>query len=987
MIAVIGVRRVMLVTIAILLPVILGVIVVLAVKEDRHHTQVSNALHRLAHASADGIDRELEQSISSWFLSTYPAVNGSLRGDDASDVTPPDMERLAASFTDSAMAHLRTREGWVSASLHDLAGARLAAVGPAQSIAPVLQQTITAWQSHLMNGVPRLAGLGHAVPGAGAAYLIPLRHEGRTVAVVAVQYDYSRLGQMLARPLEDEPGQRLLIDRTGRVVASAWTPSSAGDAPVHPVTVDHQAPTLLLEKLTWDVFGTAEGVYPDGRCFILATSPIRNSEWLAVVSRPCQSVFGQFLREPGSLYAIMACSLLAAGLIGGILVFAVVGRNTAEQRLRVLEAEQAADRRLAELAANFPGVVFRRVLGPDGELTYPLITGQDQLLLSLIGGAIADGKPAFAELGRIIQPDRNASGGLAAWEERLQRSAQTLEPVTSDFSVLDDLGRRHHYRTQSSTWRDADGSVVWDGVVLDTTDVQEADQARRAGEQRLAVALDAAKAGLWDWDLTNGKCVWTENMWRLFGHDSLDTEPNLGLISDLVHAEDRDRLHADMVAAISCCGSLDVEFRVIDHGEVRWLQASARCFGSGSDDGRTDRMTGILLDVTERKRIASQLQDAKDEADRANVAKSKFLAAASHDLRQPVQSLLFFAHVLGERLAQDPAHGLVISIQRALDALKSLLDGVLDLSKLDAGVVKPEHEVFPINSLLERIGSGYAPRYAAKGLVLRVLPSEGMVDSDPILLGRILGNLVENALTYTVRGGVLVGCRRRGDQLRIEVWDSGIGIPQERQQEIFEEFVQIRAGNSDDQQGLGLGLAIVTRLASLLGHEVTLRSIPDRGSCFAVTVPLIVAETVAPPVHPHPSPAACDGLVLVINDEAAAFDALHLLLSDWGYAVITATSATDALASVLSSGRQPDLVISDTRLIQSDGGVLIIQRLRDELGTALPGVILTGNTDPALRALAETQGLAVLHKPVMPDSLRQLLQDRQKHTGHPSLTS
>lgn len=246
------------------------------------------------------------------------------------------------------------------------------------------------------------------------------------------------------------------------------------------------------------------------------------------------------------------------------------------------------------------------------------------------------------------------------------------------------------------------------------------------------------------------------------------------------------------------------------------------------------------LEQRVRERTA-ELEGAKRQAERANAAKSQFLAAASHDLRQPVQALVYFAAALTSRIRDEGAQRLLADLHRSVAAIGMLLDALLDISKLDAGIVKPQPEDVPVNELLSRMGAEFAPRAAANGVRLRVVPCGARVRTDPLLLARIVQNLVANAVRYTPNGRILVGCRRQGDSLRICVIDTGIGIPFDRLDDIFEEFTQLGNEERDREKGLGLGLAIVNRLALLLGHRVAVHSQPGHGSTFSVQLPLAAA--------------------------------------------------------------------------------------------------------------------------------------------------
>ncbi|GLR82298.1 PAS domain S-box protein [Azospirillum oryzae] len=391
--------------------------------------------------------------------------------------------------------------------------------------------------------------------------------------------------------------------------------------------------------------------------------------------------------------------------------------------------------------------------------------------------------------------------------------------------------------------------------------------------------------------------------------------------------------------------------------------------------GQRRYFSGIIRDITERKSAEDALRASKAEADRANVAKSKFLAAASHDLRQPVQAMMLFQSALEERLAGHPAFRLLKSLGEAMGGLRMLLDSLLDVSKLDAGLIVPTPVDMPVGPLLERLGAEYHAQAVAKDLRLRVVPSGATIRSDPALLERILRNLIENALRYTERGGVLIGCRRKGGNLHIDVIDTGIGIQPDKHEEIFEEFFQVGNPERDRSKGLGLGLAVVRRLARLLGHRIELRSLPGRGSMFRVEVPVVVLrssgsgkpDNVHPvnghPVNGHPS------LILVIDDEPLVRTGLQAMLESWGYGVLTAGSIQDAVLLV-DSGKWPDAILADYRLRGGETGLNAIKAVCERLNVPVPATVITGDTAPERLVEVRAGGYALLHKPVAANDLR-----------------
>jgi PAS domain S-box-containing protein len=393
-------------------------------------------------------------------------------------------------------------------------------------------------------------------------------------------------------------------------------------------------------------------------------------------------------------------------------------------------------------------------------------------------------------------------------------------------------------------------------------------------------------------------------------------------------------------------------------------------------EGRVVGIVGSARDISGRKLMEEQLKAAKEEAERANRAKSSFLAAASHDLRQPVQAMVLLVSALSARLRSHPTAAVVDKLRRALDALQTLLEGLLDISRLDAGVVEARPQPMPLGALLERLAGEYRMRAAAAGLELRAVYTSAWVNSDPALLERILRNLLENAIRYTPRGGVLMGCRRRGGDVLVQVADTGIGIPADQQERVFQEFVQMDNAARDRGKGLGLGLSIVRRLAGLLGHGLDLRSQPGRGSVFSLTLPR--AEPLGMPKGEVAAlPADMHGLVLVIDDEAIIRHGLEVLLSDWGCEVVTAGDGDEAVRWVHDHHRRPDVVLADYRLRQGATGVGAVAAVRTACNFPVPGIIITGDTDPDRIVEVTRSGHRIAHKPVVAEKLRELIASAQ----------
>jgi signal transduction histidine kinase/FixJ family two-component response regulator len=374
-------------------------------------------------------------------------------------------------------------------------------------------------------------------------------------------------------------------------------------------------------------------------------------------------------------------------------------------------------------------------------------------------------------------------------------------------------------------------------------------------------------------------------------------------------------------------------------------------------------------------REKEQVQDKSRQLEIANTYKSHFLASASHDLRQPLHALnLFVAQLQGESNPAERSR-LVSRIDAAVGSMNELFESLLDMTKLEAGILKPNFSEISVARLLERVETTFANAARKKGLRLRVVESSAWVSSDPILLERILLNLVSNAVRYTEGGGVLVGCRRHGKELRIDVCDTGAGIPEDERQRIFGEFYRLAGTDPDRSGGLGLGLAIVDRLGHLLGHAVELDSRLGCGSRFSVTMPLITQARTAEVQAPSPAIAdpARGKRVILIDDDALVLDGMRGILQGWGRHVETAASGAAALASLAETGEKPDLIISDYRLAGGDSGIEAIACLRAAVGAPVPAFVITGDTAPERLREASAGGFLLLHKPVSPMALRTAL--------------
>ncbi len=384
-------------------------------------------------------------------------------------------------------------------------------------------------------------------------------------------------------------------------------------------------------------------------------------------------------------------------------------------------------------------------------------------------------------------------------------------------------------------------------------------------------------------------------------------------------------------------------------------------------------VSSVIRDVTSRKAMEADLISARQEAERANKANTAFLAAASHDLRQPVQALALLNGALRRTVDNELALEMIESQQNSLDAMTNLLNSLLDISRLDAGKVEPEFEEFRIQRLVDRLFAEFSRQAGQKGLRFEADSCSGIiVRSDPNLLGEIIQNFVSNAIRYTDKGEVRLACRETDGALWVDVTDTGIGIDPAQLDEIFLEFHQIRTPGME-KEGFGLGLAIVKRLADLLGHEIHVSSDPGNGSVFSVRVPVVDARTLSrsPSESTPESTTACDvsGLIVLIEDDFKVANAWGLLLEAEGFRVAAAASAKETAAVVKHLAGPPDLIISDFHLADGSTGVEAVAMVREAFDKNIPAFIVTGDTSKMVQEARATDNCVIMNKPVNTEHL------------------
>ena len=488
-------------------------------------------------------------------------------------------------------------------------------------------------------------------------------------------------------------------------------------------------------------------------------------------------------------------------------------------------------------------------------------------------------------------------------------------------------------------------------------------------EARLREVLRAGSVMAFDWDVSADEIRFSQNATEILGLNSQQVLRGTEWLKH-IHPEDHPLVASCLdTRPDQPSHSIAFRYRRPDGGEV-WLEQIAIVrFGSGGTPGR---ISGLTTDVTERKRFNEELSLAWKTAEGADRAKSSFLAAASHDLRQPLQTLKLLQEALEPHYPSGEARNLVAGIGQSLDTMTSILSSLLDVNRLESGNLRPTVSEFSVSEIFESLTGDFAAPALERGLRLRIVRSGLIIRSDRRMLAEMIRNLLSNAIRYTDKGRILLGCRRASDNVRIEVWDSGVGITEDDLPHIFHEYYQGTDGA--ERGGFGLGLAIVQRLGNILDHRIDVRSIPGKGTRFFIEVPRgrsgVKVPEAAPPVHPHD---AFLGSVLVIEDEASVRSALGRLLKKRGVDATIVATATEALTLVREQGLRPDVLLCDYNLRGSPDGIETIRHLRAALGRNVRATVMTGDTRSQTVDSISAQGISVLIKPFPAEELLEAL--------------
>ncbi|MFO4629325.1 NahK/ErcS family hybrid sensor histidine kinase/response regulator [Pseudomonas protegens] len=441
---------------------------------------------------------------------------------------------------------------------------------------------------------------------------------------------------------------------------------------------------------------------------------------------------------------------------------------------------------------------------------------------------------------------------------------------------------------------------------------------------------------------------------------------SIDVLMNLLLKPDQDGLVEGFVA--------DITERKLAQQHLEQLNDQLEQRVAARTDELLDANRNLQQQIARRERIERDLREARDAAEAANRSKDKYLAAASHDLLQPLNAARLLISTLRERSLPAPEQLLVERTHQALEGAEDQLTDLLDISRLDQAAVKPDLATYRLDEMLAPLVSEFQSVAEAAGLGLRVRFGDFALFTDLRLMTRILRNFLSNACRYTERGSILLAARRRGDQLRLEVWDTGRGIAADRLESIFLEFNQLDVGRAADRKGVGLGLAIVERIAKILGYRVQVASRPGHGSRFSIEVPL-AARVPLPLSQQAPQPGTGNPLpgrrLLVLDNELSILESMAALLGQWGCEVLTATDQAAALEVL--QGRAPELILADFHLDHGVTGCQVVRRLREHFQQPLPAVIITADRSDQCRRALQQLGAPLLNKPVKPGKLRAVL--------------
>ncbi|EWY39006.1 hypothetical protein N825_08370 [Skermanella stibiiresistens SB22] len=854
------------------------------------------------------------------------------------------------------------------------------------------------------SGQPMISDLytGSLSGQAGIAQVVPVFRDGQVRYLLAAFIRPQAWSRLLTQFSDRDGLVVAAIDRRGSFIARNRDPDTF---------VGRRMPEWLAEARDQQPNGMAQGLSLEGSELVSAYQFSSLSGWTLFVGAPTADInrpLHNTLWLAGCLAALLIVTSLALGralcqrILGPMEALAEAGRALTDLRpigkprpIPIIEIE-----RLWNAVADASSTIFDASRASQhAEARYRSIVDSavDAIVVIDEIGTVQSFNPAAERIFghsadevigsnvKKLMPSHHRDRHDGYLSNYRRTGERKIIGIGREVEGLRKDGSLFPLELSIAEWR-AGERRFFTGIMRDITERRAAERERedmigRLETKRLYLRaiIDTMPVGLVMASAPDGRVVLgNPQVERILGHPVMET-PNAEAYSGwgACRSDDTPLPAEDYPLARALRGeelqAVEVRYRRGD-GSMTWISVSGAPIRAG--DGR---ITGALVafkDIGASKAWEARLAGAKEEAERANLAKSKFLAAASHDLRQPIQSLFFVSSALDRHVQDAAGRDLLGRLGQGLDALKALLDSLLDVSKLDAGAVVPDMSDIPVGPLIDEIASCFAPAAAAKGLKLsRDGACDVAVRSDRTLLSRIIRNLMENAIRYTDAGEVRIRCQAAADGVRIEVADTGIGIPPDQLDRIWEEFHQIGNLERDRSQGLGLGLAIVQRLSRLLGHPVEVRSIPGAGSIFSLSLPLAERRVEAGSWQAIPSPdvtarlAGHGKLAIAIDDDAIVLMGIRAMLEDWGYEVLAASSAEEALAGLDRlaqewAGRVPDIIVTDYRLRNGQVGTDCLRRIHDHLGRAVPGIVLTGETGQDIVADIVSRGYGVAHKPI-----------------------
>ncbi|GEO41507.1 protein-glutamate methylesterase [Skermanella aerolata] len=603
--------------------------------------------------------------------------------------------------------------------------------------------------------------------------------------------------------------------------------------------------------------------------------------------------------------------------------------------------------------------------------------GEEFLLICFIDGPKVERKPdgqaVLQDVPRVHELERE----LEATRRDLQDAIHNFEVLSEEQKAINEeaLSVNEEYQSTNEellTSKEELQSLNEELTALNTQLHETLERQRTASNDLQNVLYSSEVATLFlDMDLNiRFFTPATKSLFRVISSD-------IGRpLADLKSISANDTLMADAAIVLRTQARVEQEIETLDGS---WY--IRRVMPYRTQEGGVEGVVVTFVDITERKRVSDALVVAKQEAEQASAAKSRFLAAASHDLRQPLQTLTLLQGLLGTAVEGDKPRRLLELFEATLAAMSGMLNTLLDINQIDAGMIHPDIASFPVSDLLDRLKSEFTYHAQAQGIDLRVVRCGATVRSDRNLLAQIIRNLLANAFKYTRQGKVLLGCRRREGRIVIEVWDTGIGIPEGELQSIFEEYRQLDNAARERKRGMGLGLSIVQRLGNLMGHRVGVRSWPGRGSVFSIEVELQTTGVVSLPGSPVGDGAVTSaqavhrtGKILVVEDDSEMRDLLELILTDGMHRVTTAPDGVSALKLAMRDSFQPDLMIADYNLPNGMDGLTAAVKLRQHFNRDIPVIIMTGDiSTDTLRSVA-LERCVQLHKPVTGADLLKTIQ-------------